>query len=127
MSSDTFQMSTGQAHELAMAFGRNGWTNADVKKLSKGDMAAQLLPVVRGQAEVKQLGQATPPVEASVPTRRAHYAEGEVFEMTLNGDAPENQPLEMVRRDGYTGRWTHNGPKVSGRQTRRFKLDVIGY
>ena len=29
-----------------------------------------------------------------------HCADGEVFEMTLDGDAPENQPLEMVRKDG---------------------------
>ncbi|OGL66204.1 hypothetical protein A3B21_01940 [Candidatus Uhrbacteria bacterium RIFCSPLOWO2_01_FULL_47_24] len=42
MSGDTFQMSTGQAHELALAFGRNGWTNADVEKLSEGNTAAGL-------------------------------------------------------------------------------------
>lgn len=50
---DKFTMTTGQAHELAMAFGRNGWTNADVKKMSEGDLLAKILPVVRGGAEVK--------------------------------------------------------------------------
>ncbi|MBI5071616.1 hypothetical protein HZB93_01850 [Candidatus Falkowbacteria bacterium] len=52
--SDEFRMTTGQAHELAMAFGRNGWTNADVKKMSEGDLLARLLPVIRGQADVKK-------------------------------------------------------------------------
>ncbi len=50
---DKFTMSTGQAHKLAMAFGRNGWTNADVKELCGGDLLAQILQVVRGEAEVK--------------------------------------------------------------------------
>ena len=59
--------------------------------------------------------------------RRQHYPDGEVFEMTLNGDAPENQPLEMVRRDGYTGDWKHSGPKVKGIETRRFKWVAVGY
>jgi hypothetical protein len=50
---DKFTMSTGQAHELAMAFGRNGWTNADVKKLTMGGTLARILSVVRGEAEVR--------------------------------------------------------------------------
>ena len=52
---------------------------------------------------------------------------GEIFELTLDGDAPENQPLQMVRDFGYTGKWRHNGPKVKGKQTRRFKLAQAGY
>ena len=56
-----------------------------------------------------------------------HYADGVVFEMTLDGDASENHPLEMVRKDGYTGAWKHNGSKVKGRQTRRFKWVAVGY
>lgn len=53
----------------------------------------------------------------------AYPADGEIFELTLDGDAPENQPLEMVSRFGYAPvGWRHNGPKVSGKQTRRFKL-----
>ena len=56
-----------------------------------------------------------------------HYADGEVFEMTLDGDAPENHPLEMVRRDGYTGNWKHSGPVVKGIVTRRFKWVAVGY
>lgn len=34
---DTFDMTTGQAHEFAMACGRNGLTRADIKLLSTGD------------------------------------------------------------------------------------------
>lgn len=66
-------------------------------------------------------------VNAIAGIRRPHYADGEVFEMTLDGDAPKNQPWEMVRRDGYSGEWKHNGPRVKGRQTRRFKWISIGY
>ncbi len=56
-------------------------------------------------------------------------ADGEVFELTLDGDAPENQPLEMVRQAGYDNwqEWEHNGPAVKGRETRRFKWVYIGY
>lgn len=56
-------------------------------------------------------------------------AVGEIFELTLDGDAPENQPLEMVSRDGYDHPelWSHNGERVVGVQTRRFKLVEVGF
>lgn len=54
-------------------------------------------------------------------------AVGEAFELTLDGDAPENQPLQIVRDCGYTGKWRHNGRTVQGKQTRRFKLAQVGY
>lgn len=57
----------------------------------------------------------------------AYPAMGEIFELTLDGDVPEHQSLEMVRRDGYGGKWRHDGPVVQGKQTRRFKLVQIGY
>lgn len=60
-------------------------------------------------------------------TGRPNYADGVEFEMTLAGDAPKNQPLEMVKRDGYTGQWKHNGQMVNGTQTHRFKWVAIGY
>lgn len=47
-------------------------------------------------------------------------AEGVEFELTLDGDTVD--PLEMVRKDVYTGAWEFNGPKVVGKQTRKFKL-----
>lgn len=58
-----------------------------------------------------------------------HHPDGEVFELTLDGDAPDNQPLEMVRRDGYDHPelWRHSGPTVKGAQTRKFKWVSIGY
>ncbi|TSC74820.1 MAG: hypothetical protein G01um101430_739 [Parcubacteria group bacterium Gr01-1014_30] len=53
---------------------------------------------------------------------------GEVFELTLDFDAAENQPLEMVRRDGYDPRvWNYTGKKVMGRCTSYFKLVKVGY
>jgi hypothetical protein len=53
---------------------------------------------------------------------------GDVFELALNGDARENQPLEMVDSFGYNPEgWCHKGPTISGHQTRRFKLVQVGY
>ena len=45
-------LDVGQANELKLAFRRSGWTSADVKKLSEGDIAIQLLPVIRGLAKI---------------------------------------------------------------------------
>lgn len=57
----------------------------------------------------------------------AYPAVGESFELTLDGGAPENQPIEMVMRDGYGNGWKHKGPTVKGRQTRTFKLVQVGH
>lgn len=46
-------MGTGQAHELALAFDRNGWTNADVKKLSEGNMLTDVIRLVRGEVKIE--------------------------------------------------------------------------
>jgi hypothetical protein len=52
----------------------------------------------------------------------------EVFELTLDGAAPENEPLEMVSEFGFNSAgWRHDGPTVSGKQTRRFKFVQVGY
>ena len=42
--SDKFEMSTGQAHEVAMALGRNGWTNEEVKRISEGSYPRRCSP-----------------------------------------------------------------------------------
>lgn len=44
--------SIGQMNEHANALERNGWTPADVKKISGGDILAHLLPFVRAYGEV---------------------------------------------------------------------------
>ncbi|MFZ0296703.1 MAG: hypothetical protein WAL52_24030 [Candidatus Sulfotelmatobacter sp.] len=65
---------------------------------------------------------------AEAETDRAYPRVGEVFELALDGAAPENQPLEMVESFGYNpAGWSHNGPTVSGQKTRRFKLVQVGY
>ena len=69
-------------------------------------------------------------VEASdQPSSRNWPVVGEVFELTLDFDAPENDPVQMVRADGYSNseKWKHAGTKPAGVQTRRFKLVEIGY
>jgi len=53
MPNDTFVMSVRQSAELDHAFERNGWTPGDVKRLSIGAMLADVLQVVRGNAEIK--------------------------------------------------------------------------
>ena len=69
------------------------------------------------------------PREVKVPTSEplTYPATGEVFELTLDGDAADVQPLKMVRRDGYAGEWRHRGSTVKGQEARRFKLVEIGY
>lgn len=56
-------------------------------------------------------------------------ADGEIFKLTLDGDAPENDPIEMLRRDGYSAvGWLYNGKKLTGKQTHTFKLvSLTGY
>lgn len=50
--SDKFIMSARQAAELDHAFERNGFTPALVKKLSSGDLLAQIKPLLNGTAEI---------------------------------------------------------------------------
>lgn len=65
------------------------------------------------------------PAQPVVP---AYPQVGEVFELTFDGDAPENQPLEIVRYFGYNPEgWKHKGLRVGGKQTCRFKLVQVGY
>lgn len=45
-------LEVGQANEIKLAARRAGATNADLKVLSKGDMFARILPVLRGRAKV---------------------------------------------------------------------------
>jgi len=49
---DTFVMSARQAAELDYAFGRNGWTPADVKALSEGTILSNVLRALHGTATV---------------------------------------------------------------------------
>lgn len=52
-------------------------------------------------------------------------ADGEIFELTLDGDDPASDPIYMVIRVGYYGNaegWQHHGPRVTGKQTRKFRL-----
>lgn len=45
-------MTSRQAAELDFAFERNGYTSKNVKKMSQGNILAELLPVLNGYAEV---------------------------------------------------------------------------
>ena len=50
--SDELMLDVGQANEIKLAARRAGATNADLKRLSQGDVFAQILPVLRGLGEV---------------------------------------------------------------------------
>ncbi len=47
---DDLMLDVSQAHELKMAFRRNGWTNGDIKTLSEGDILTSVLDVIRGNS-----------------------------------------------------------------------------
>lgn len=51
--SDKFEMSTGQAHEFALACARNGLTNEQVKKMSSGNFLATILPILLGTGVIQ--------------------------------------------------------------------------
>ncbi|MBI2552311.1 hypothetical protein HYW17_03385 [Candidatus Uhrbacteria bacterium] len=56
-----------------------------------------------------------------------HYPQGEVFELTLDGGAPENHPLVMVQDEPRAGEWKHSGPTIQGTPTQRFRWVAIGH
>ncbi len=82
------------------------------------------MPLKKNAARSGKLKAKAVPSRLVVP---AYPAVGEVFELTLDGDVPENQPLQMVKDCGCTGKWRHNGRTVKGKQTRRYKLAQAGY
>jgi hypothetical protein len=47
---------------------------------------------------------------------------GEAFQMTLNGEDPTNNPIAMIRSDGYYDQWSYIGQKITGVVTAHFKL-----
>ncbi len=50
------------------------------------------------------------------------------FELTLDGDLPENTPMGIVEAFGYKpAGWDYNGTVLTGKQTRQFMLVGIGY
>ncbi|HBA36514.1 TPA: hypothetical protein DCZ15_01415 [Candidatus Falkowbacteria bacterium] len=46
-------LDVNQAAELKFAFRRNGWNNVEIKTLSEGDILADVLKVIKGQAEIR--------------------------------------------------------------------------
>lgn len=58
-------LDVGQAAELKLAFRRNGWNNAEIKNLSEGDILADVLKVIKGQAEIKLISPLPKPIFCS--------------------------------------------------------------
>lgn len=53
MGNDEFVLDVGQAHELKLAFKRNGWSNEEIKTLSMGDNLRLVRECILGNAEIK--------------------------------------------------------------------------
>ena len=49
---EQFMLDVSQAHEFKLACRRAGITNADIKRMSEGDLLARLLPAIRGLGDV---------------------------------------------------------------------------
>lgn len=49
---DDLMLDVSQAHELKMAFRRAGWTNAQIKTLSEGNILADVLRVIKRQSKI---------------------------------------------------------------------------
>jgi len=54
-SNNDLMLDVSQAAELKLAFRRNGWNNAEIKTLSEGNILANVLQVIKGQAEIKMI------------------------------------------------------------------------
>lgn len=54
-SQNDLMLDVSQAHELKLAFRRNGWTNSDIKALCEGDILSDVLGVVKGHAEIRHI------------------------------------------------------------------------
>lgn len=101
-----------------------GGDDEDVARLEQ--MAGQIADLAIGGRPVAEIPDVKSQPKPVVP---AFPAEGEEFDLELDGDVPENQPLEMVRRDRCERpeKWRFTGREVEGKQVRRFKLVAVGY
>lgn len=127
--------SEGRVLEFALTVARNAPRDLPTEIMdawdSNGEQMKQRLrqalvsgPIVQGPAATSLPAKIrTQPIAPGFP------AIGEEFELTLNGDDPANDPIEMVRRDGYSEphKWQYEGTRVVGKQTRRLKLVAVGY
>lgn len=54
-SNNDLMFDVSQTAELKLAFRRNGWNNAEIKTLLEGGILANVLKVIKGQAEIKMI------------------------------------------------------------------------
>ena len=131
--------SEGRVLEFALTVARNAPRDLPVEIMdiwdNQGEQMKQRLrealvsgPVIKEPTAVSQSVE-TSPVPVTVPIAPGFPAIGEEFELTLDGDDPANDPIEMVRRDGYSSpeKWEHKGERILGKQTRRFKFVGVGF
>lgn len=119
---DKFTMSTGQAHELAMAFDRNGWNNADVKKLSEGDMLARLLPLIRNQSSTPALFPALINASDLIPEYTDRAGKKRKWEVIEDVEPSGLDITKLVPRS-----FLRNGESyISGEEMRRRAIELKG-
>jgi len=92
-----------QAHEVKLAFRRNGWTNADIKALSEGNFLADVLKLMRGQLEIK-------PIE-------------HLIDCDVNPFIPNGWAVEEHKKGGM---FKFNPEKISLYLSKKQKKEIIG-
>jgi hypothetical protein len=118
--------SEGRVLEFALTVARNAPRDLSSEIMDAWDKKGDIMNLRLREA----LASGPPAEEAATqhPVIPTMPADGEIFELKLDGDAPENQPMEMVRDFGYDPRgWRHTGKKVAGKQIRLFKRVGAGY
>ena len=71
-------LDVGQANELKLAFRRHGWSNAEIKKLCKGNLLAHLLPLVREYGNITAVMTTQHLINCDADPFLPHYLSGVV-------------------------------------------------
>jgi hypothetical protein len=90
-----------QAGELKAAFRRGDWTNAEIKKLSEGDVLAQVRKVVRGEAEITIIKRILKLVQAFDPASFINK-DWAIWKGLIDGGGETGEEDRDVREDSLT-------------------------
>src|SRR3989344_3216045 len=101
MDTELLMLDVGQANEIKLAARRGGATNADLKRLSEGDMFAQILPVLRGFGTVVFSIMVTKPVE-NFNLVTFIDKDWSVWRGPADGNGLEGEEARDVREDSLT-------------------------
>lgn len=105
--SDDLMLDVSQAHELKMAFRRNGWQkNSDIKRMCEGTFLADVLLLLRGDVvldtAVRRVDTRPAPDEAAGKTVVRHRPNGILDFATLKLDVIEGSAVSGSRETGIS-------------------------